>query len=447
MVNKIELNSCILHERVWYHVSFRHTRSRMKGVFSLGSREQLSIMLDGKSMLKESINFPQMKDANCKSLTVTFGANFEGQTGALYIFNENVSDATLRALYEFTAGTNATVPSKATSPSEWESRHSAIVRKSKILGLSMQHDDVEHLVLSKVAEDSGDLKSQFSVVDLPGDDDASDTGSLSKSAFMSRLFLAWDPRRTEDTVALEVHIGAHARMKPECVQAWILQGVQDVLGSIGGMQAVLPLIRTALSGEHEERWSSDVSKLSSNTIRDRCIACGMIPELFQLLAALVRDHGENGREMLRSGTIDILEQSLQQNKRRAEASERFPASSLMAATFIFPGLSAQIVESLRALQEASSHYVGLETKVFSRLIFNVPLWLTGASIGCSNFAHFLPLLSSAARTNPKKVRDCVGVKEIVQLVVQLAESEVRTYFVLLTAQLLAPTQSYAAMSE
>ena len=422
VVGCIRIHNCILHERVWYHVAVRHTRSRLKGVFSLSSREQLSVMLDGKAMATETLKFPNIKDSSSKSLTLIFGEHFDGQTGALYVFHNNVSDATLKALHGITSGIAGTPPRRASGLGEWDSRQGEIVKKSKILDLNMRRDDMEDVVLSyRVGgDDSGRLAA---ILDVDEEDESLESGPLSKNAFNSRLYVVWDPKRTIGSVALELHCGAHARMDLEKVQQWTVEGVQDVLGSIGGVQSVLPIIRLLLDGTVEDAWSKEPVD-DQDTLR-RCLLCSSVPDALLLFSSLVRDHNENAREMLRCGAIDMFEHSLQSNKQCGrEKTGRIPSSSLVSSTNIFPSLGSYLVSALLELRSTCSHYVGLETKVFSKLLYNLPLWFGAPCKGGALYSMLLPFLSSVAKQYPEKVRDCVGVKGIIKVIIDLVESEV-----------------------
>jgi hypothetical protein len=112
------------------------------------------------------------------------------------------------------------------------------------------------------------------------------------------------------------------------------------------------------------------------------------------------------------------------NKKSGVMNACSPSSSLMAALSTFPTLSTLLMESLLELRSACSHYVGLETKVFSSLLFNVSLWF-GPSQGVSLYPSLLPVLSSITRNNPEKVRDCVGIRDMIHLAKELVEFEVR----------------------
>jgi hypothetical protein len=417
----IMVRSCLLLPRVWYHVAIRHTRSRLKGVFSLASREQVSIMLDGKTMVTEPLKFPKIKESKTSELTLTLAKKFDGQTGALYVFHDNVSDATFRALYEVTAGTSGVVQKRASAHDEWDSRRGVIAKKSKMLDLNMRRDDVENIVL---VQKTTTKEASSVVVDLESGDESFDNNPLSKAAFSSRVYLVWDPRRTIGDMALELHSGAHARMESENVRPWLVEGAQDVVSSIGGVQALLPVFRALLSGDIEKSWVNSASNVIGSSLYDNSVLCSLVPDLFSLLASFLREHNENAREMLRCGGIDIIEQLLQQNKKLGEEGLRPPSGSLVSSLSVFSSLSNLLMDSLLELRSACSHYGGLETKVFARLLFNLPLWFGGLGPGIALYPTLLPVLSSVTRSNPEKVRDCVGTKYMIQLLKEVMESEV-----------------------
>ena len=444
----IRVNSCVLLSRVWYHVAIRHTRSRLKGVFSLSSREQLSIMLDGKTMLTESFRFPKIQESPNTVVIFTFGANFEGQTGGLYVFHDNVSDATFRALYESSAGTSGVVQKVPSVNNEWDSRRGDIAKKSKMLDLSMRRDDVEEIVLSHRSSGVQSFASA-TVIDLHDEDEGYDSNPLSKTAFSSKTYLVWDPQRAESDFALELHSGAHVRLYSENVRRWCVEGAQDVIGSIGGVQALLPVFRSVLSGSVEKRWNNEILEgnggWDSSSI-DSLVLCSFVPDLFLLLASFVREHNENAREMLRSGGVDIIEQLLQNNK-KLSAQSRSGSLSLVSSICVFPSLSKFLTDSLIELHSACSHYVGLETKVFTRLLFNLQLWFGGQVPCFAIYPALLPVLSNIAKANPPKVRDCIGVTDIIQLLKDLVEDEVRGLSVLLVGAQHTLTKSFSSRTK
>lgn len=89
----------------------------------------------------------------------------------------------------------------------------------------------------------------------------------------------------------------------------------------------------------------------------------------------------------------------------------------MSVLTVYPGLARLLVTSLLDVRSACSHYTGLETIVFSRLLFNLQLWFAGPSQahGVALYVSLLPVLSSLSHATPRKVRDCVGVRRMVEL--------------------------------
>lgn len=449
-VQQIKLERCVLLPQVWYHVAIRHTRSRLKGVFSMSSRQHVSIMLDGKIMLTESLKFPKisMESGTTESptasllrgslrrhsgrlsgstMTIQCGANFEGQTGAFYVFNDNVSDATLRALYQMTGGTGGNIKRKSLSQedSTWDERRSTIAVRSHALSVEITKDDAEEIVLSSHENEAGvgygskAMSPAIAVADM-GDDGQEDNDipvELAKGSFGSKLFLVWDPRRVEDQVALELHSGAHVRIDPDKVKAWHVEGAKCVIASIGGVQALVPVLQSTLTGNIEKSWpglrieGDKGGKRHKQREREKSYI--MVPCLIDLLSAFLRDHGENAREMLRCGGIDILEQLLVSNK---ALSESHATETLTTVLTFYPALSKLLVASLLGIRSACSHYTGLETIVVSRLLFNFQLWFSATSRGCgvALYGTLLPVLSSLSRKSPRKVRDCVGVRPMIE---------------------------------
>ena len=460
---QLRVPGCVLLPRIWYHVAVRHTRSRMKGVFSLSTRQQVSILLDGKVMLTESLSFPRVSDEGIHSenkaaaflqkavrrsisrtglsLTVALGGRFQGQTGSLHLFHENVSDSTLRSVYDVGAGMAGTVTTKLDAHNNgWDSRRGDIVRKSKLLDVGIKQDDAEEIVVSQRRQSTGDISLDWipatsgalAVVDLGSSDELLDLpAELSQSAFSSKLFLVWDPNRIVANMALDLHIGAHVKMADGGVRAWQVHGAQDVIGSIGGIQALLPLFQTILCGDVEKTWRDGKVKSKSDYDDDgtfsKEVLCVVIPDLLNLIASFVQDHGENARELLRCGGIDVIENCILTSRKIALSNSlcKDDEFSLFRPLTAFPNLTLTLVESLLRLRSACSHYVGLETKVFSRLLFNTPLWFSGVNSKlcvCLDLT-LLPVLSALARANPDKVRDCVGIKDAVFLIKSYVDFE------------------------
>jgi hypothetical protein len=280
-VEQAIVRNCVLLPRVWYHLGVRHTRSRLKGVFSLSPRQQISVMLDGKLMLTEPLKFPstsgqgnemttppksflaglQLSKLQTQSLTIQFGAHFEGQAGALYLFCDNVSDATLRALYHVTAGTRSGLVKKDPLTDEKCDKNS--LGKAVV---ELNSEDADEVVMAQ--EQIPRIKRwSSSVVDLSdADEPESDVPvALSRSALHSKLFLVWDPKRVEQSVAIDLHSGAHATMDNNYVQSSYIDGAKDVIASIGGVQALLPIIDSLMSGRIEH-WNDNNADAKSSVL-------------------------------------------------------------------------------------------------------------------------------------------------------------------------------------
>jgi hypothetical protein len=147
--------------------------------------------------------------------------------------------------------------------------------------------------------------------------------------------------------------------------------------------------------------------------------CMTVPSLFSLLSSYVREHSDNARELLRCGGIDVIEQMLLSS--RKAGSNKPNDASLFGILNSSMTLSKRLALSLLELRGACAHYVGLETKVYTRLVFNFSLWIgnlyqdSNANISGSAMALvFLPILAALTKQNPEKARDCIGVAEMVQ---------------------------------
>lgn len=433
---------CLLLPRLWYHVVVRHTRSRLKGVFSLSTRQQVTVMLDGKPMLTESLSFPRIAGADFAddsagasllmttlrrnavsssiNLTIKLGSCFDGQTGALHIFNDNVSDATFRALYEMTGGSGAMLKRNHSFHESWNAKRSDLVRKSRVLEISAKNDDAEETVLHPRRNSSFRRQQMIgkvaAVLDLADGDEHDENDlpvNLQKSLFGSKVFITWDPRRTSGSLALELHVGAHVTM--EGVFSWGFNGAQDVISSIGGIQSLIPLFRSCLCYDVERVWSISAGGELQGTspLFDIGTVASTISELIRVLNAFLQDHNDNARELLRCGGIDVIEQLLYSCKKLAMGKGNDP--SIFGALNLYPRVALELVESMLKLLSVCSNNVGLETKIFSRLVFNIPLWLGGCNQipGVGLHLTLLPILSSFTKTDTAKVRECIGVKDMV----------------------------------
>jgi hypothetical protein len=427
--NCIKVTKCLLHPHVWYHVAVRHTRSRLKGVFSLSSREQLTVIVDGKPMLSESFPFPQIHDSSSKFLSFIFGQTFDGQAGSLYVFHDNVSDATFKALCEITSETDRI--SKATSDQgEWDARHESIAERSKILDLDIEQEILDDIGRSRRQYTEDGLLAS-AVLDLCETGESSDSSTpLSKSSFISKLYIVWDPRRTEDRYLLDLHSGAHVHLDHTNTISWSINSAQQIIGSIGGVQTFLPIFQSAL-GQNDDRSTFDRSSVDGNDLFNRVVTYTFVPEFFRLLSSYIRGSSQNAIELLRCGAIEIIEQILVASK--SVVGQDLPLApfsvSHVDVLFIVPQLSELLVQEMLKLRASSGHYIALETRVFSRLLFNVPLWFGTMGSGIAMWQSHLPVLSNIVRRNPEKVAVCVGARDLILLIKILVEQEVRIVWI------------------
>ncbi|KAL3923207.1 MAG: hypothetical protein SGILL_001785, partial [Bacillariaceae sp.] len=204
-VRTFQVTRCPLHSRVWYHVAVRHTRSRLKGVFSLSAKEQMTVMVDGKIMLTDTISFPQIhEDYSSKSLVFAYGKNFDGQAGALYVFHENVSDSLLKSLATSGSETsNGAFSRQASKRVEGDSNRKNIV--SKVNSLSkVRPDDLQEMVFCRRSMNDNGI---WLVSDGSMSNDALD--GLNAVATKG-VYLAWDPlKANRDTFVVDTQSGAH----------------------------------------------------------------------------------------------------------------------------------------------------------------------------------------------------------------------------------------------
>ena len=422
-VASIKVNNCPLHPRVWYHVATRHTRSRLKGMFSLSSREQLTIFLDGKPMLTEPMKFPQIKQNYGTKQTLFFsvGKNLDGQMGPIYIFRENVSDATFKALFALTSsestvsntGGKETVPKRGSDFTNKSHQNNESARK---LSREIQRDDLEHLSFSHDCRSS--IEEESMVCDVVDLNEKEENGPLAKSSFSSRLYISWNPRRKEKSFLMELHSGAHASLSHDLVEAVCISNAQQVIGSIGGIQSLLPIFESLLSQKSLET-------------AERKEIYSLIPDLLILLSSFVRGNFQNARELLRCGGIDIVEKLLLENKIRSMNTSNPKKYTIIRSLFTLPTLSKFLVQTLMEFRSSCSHYPALEQKVFSALVFNVSLWFErqGLEHGVSLYRFLLPTLTYIVNDDPAKVRDCVGATSMISYAANIVEMRVSFFVV------------------
>ena len=240
---------------------------------------------------------------------------------ALYLFNEQVSDATFKALFEVSAGNTSNIMMDSFSDITWNSRRGELARKENELSAELMEVDAEDIVVSGSSRTATSLSAVFDL----GDDDHFDAGSvppeLMNAAFRSKLFLVWDPSRTSGKIAFDVHSGAHVPMNFNNVQPWRVEGAKDVIDSIGGVQHLLKLFDVLIGNDKGCSSSQRIDETHPQTDAESTPRYyideniqSLIPPLLNLLASFLNDHSDNAREMLRCGGIEIIERSLLRNK-------------------------------------------------------------------------------------------------------------------------------------
>jgi hypothetical protein len=215
------------------------------------------------------------------------------------------------------------------------------------------------------------------------------------------------------------------------VAACNVEGAQVVIGSIGGVQILVPVIRSILTMGNTINTTIEKSLAKGKDALDSIVLFSLLPDLVYLLSSFIRGHKENSREMLRCGAVDVLEKFLFDGLGKGTVSK----VSLVRIVCMIPNLAQFWVQSLLVFQSSSRHYVGLETAIFSKLIFNIQLWfrcLSGDGGGVAQISAILPVLSPIVRKAPEKVRDCVGVSEMIWFMRDVVELQVRSSCIVLS---------------
>ena len=136
-------------------------------------------MLDGKIMLTDSLPFPKIAGSDHKedsllpttlrrntshsrlNLNLCVGKGFDGETGALYIFNDSVSDASFRSLFDATGRKRGAPKRSSSSGDVWDAKKSQTVRRSRVLDVNLTNDDAEEIVLSRSGQRPGSRKQSL----------------------------------------------------------------------------------------------------------------------------------------------------------------------------------------------------------------------------------------------------------------------------------------------
>ena len=439
----IEMVACPIVPRVWFHIAIRHVKSSYLSL----SKDEVTVFLDGKPMLTEALRFPkpstlvadsnQSKPHPAQPVEMTFCSGIDAEAGPLYVFDDFVSDETLHALYNFTSGTSrlstkeveptgimATIEKKvnALPPTSFVEEDAAI--------MTMKKADVEEIVIprARTFSSNGQYSSRRmrnsipTILDLIGDDEYFNEihnptkGEFSRQAFVSNIYFVWDPSRVCDNFVLDAHSGVHARLQERNCIPWKMHGAKDVISSIGGVQCLLPVLKSLICPETDTNMSlgkrdSEMSQIGS-----------AVPLAFSLLAAFLRDKDNNGREWLRCGGTEILEFLLLQSKKRySDRSSGHQRQEFWIQINAFRRhrrIAEDLVSILLDLKEACSYNKLLESKIYSRLIFNVDLWFGGLSDapGIALHSVLFPTLSSLAKADPEEALQSIRTGLMMNLI-------------------------------
>lgn len=445
-LRKVRLVGCVLSTGVWYHVAVRLSRPRLSR-FSLApfsSKDEVSIFLNGKLMLKEHMKMPQFPSDGSNSgsgksggglfgssigssstestkkvpLEISFFSNFDGQAGALYLFKDHVSEETINALYKETISSSdqSSFSHFGSFVDRWDTNHGKLNSLTKAVSSASMHSELQDVILPNYSMFTGEYTEKRQILydlvdDVDIDSDYIPT-ALSRQAFGSKLLIVWDPCRVSNGILIDSHLGAHVSMKGRA-SVWSFESVRDTIESVGGMSRILPLFERMLNQDTE---GDMISLLRGGVTADHPNM--IIPGLIFLVASFIREHESNACELYRCGGINVIEKLLHDNKKR----------DIEAGSVYRLGVSSTIAQynasALLDLWQASRLNFALETTIFSRLVFNVPLLLGGLveSRGTSFHRLYLPILSEVAMMNGDKVRDCVGTGQLFDLVTEYSSS-------------------------
>ena len=372
--------------RVWYSICVSLSRPKL-GLFG---KETLSVYVDGQLFWEGPAQLPRAVGGAMEACAI--GRDLDGQMAPVYVFKDAVSPQTLEAL----------------------TAHGA----------------------------KGGGGSWGSPPDL-------EPSAIGSSRYLTqRMLLAYHPSRCVGRVCLEVHGGHHAAMGA-ATQAWALNGARDVIGSIGGVPALFPLLAAFM--DHK-----DASLAAWRQWREEALLAqgggeggggreghtggvggprgeegpsggegaprggtpnptptptptptpnpnpnpmapddGPVSRVLGLLARFIRGHAVNQRDMVRVGGAELLEHALFQCPEELLRHE-----------------GEACVRALLELCAAAQGLPLLENELNRRLLFNLRLW-SRASLRLQT--ALLPVLVGSVQSSPKRYRRVVGVEALLHV--------------------------------
>jgi hypothetical protein len=433
---KIRLVGCVLSPKVWYHVAVRLTKSKSSPfTLNFNKTNELSIFLNGKLMLRTAMKLPRFPE-NYNSLSgalglasfgkhiapngskalppieLTFFSNFDGQAGALYVFNELIPDETIQLLYRKTAG-QSEHGSWFTFSDGWDASRSKLGHIAKSLSSASMLSELEDLVLPDYPILIGTVGRKRKVL-IDVQEDNSSAPSLA-----SKLFFVWDPDRMINETVVDLHSGVDTILD-EDISTWSFESIKDTLLSLGGPKRLIPLFAILNALPTVEISEKDDIMFEKTGINSDW-AHTFISSLVFLIASFAREHPMNARELYRCGAVHVIHKVLHDRKRRELESYRGAYYGMGASLAV----AKQNVSALLDLWQSSRQVFGLEAIVFSHLLFNVTLLFGGVSTCSGVHLHtvLLPVLSEITRQNPDKVRDGVGTKLFIDCIREYSKVE------------------------
>mmetsp|Transcript_11727 Transcript_11727/g.21928 ORF Transcript_11727/g.21928 Transcript_11727/m.21928 type:complete len:2939 (+) Transcript_11727:68-8884(+) len=430
----IEVMGFPIVPHVWFHIAVRHTR---KSYITI-PKDEVSFFLDGKLMMMEQMRFPisstfigdknTARSQHTQPIEISFLSGIDAEAGALYVFDDSVSDDTLHALYEHTSG-NTDINLKEVSPTGIFSPADKKVNANKLNPIideeetmvNMKKADADELVIPRDHRDSSTgIFSNLTALDLVGDDEYQNSsqnptkGQFSRQAFMANIFLVWDPVRVLDgRYILEAHSGAHCILDEMNCVPWKMRGAKTMISCVGGVQSLLPVLKAMICPENfpgDCCQSDDFIESQVNLV---------FPLSFSLLTAFLRNEDLNGREWLRCGGTEILEYFVFESKKTFK--DLHSTSQFWRHLHAFRThrcVAEDLVGALVDLKEACAYHRCLESKLFSTLLLNVGLWLGDINQTPGNVLDeiLLPSLSCLVMANPKTAAKSVNAMVMVNLI-------------------------------
>jgi hypothetical protein len=379
-----------LHPRVWYHFHLLHTRPKIM----LFGREELFVHIDHKLVLSKPMKVPQAAKVG-EIMEWSIGRNFNGQIGTVWIMHESLAEATVESLANHDAHRG--------------------VDLTKILGGAAPPD-------------------------------VNPTAVGEKKSFASKLLAVFHASRCAQHHALDIHGGLHARFG-RYTQAWTLVGAREVISSIGGISAILPIFPRLLWENQEARIvvaQKSVARFASLAAKDPArverynLHLGLgsplsalfddvpslqylhpdtrrilleerdeykentpISMLLSIIGRCFRNHPSNQAELLQSGGVDMLEYVLYCLPDEFMQAEGMPA--VMAVLRLRSAASGN--EQLEVRAKRLPFFCVLSDVCVAHMY---PLWACSERDCPSNLRELQDLVAHHATAATRPDGDCCG---------------------------------------